>query len=156
MEKKKRTDQSPTPELGKPLVRNKVFTYSENQLLDQLTLEITERWNKDLRLIGQIYRRSENLLNTMKDIEEKFPAFERFIQSNDLLLDFRNIKEYVQNLDNRQSEMNKMIFELEKRLDFKYVKSLQKSIEYITSMIESLQKKKSFWKRLSQRFRGLS
>lgn len=46
----------PTPYLGKPKRGEKIFTYSENQLLDQITKEIMHAWATDLQLMKDHYK----------------------------------------------------------------------------------------------------
>lgn len=51
MPRSKKKEKSPTPFLDLPDSKRQHFTYSENKLLDQITIEVMEAWRKDLLVI---------------------------------------------------------------------------------------------------------
>ncbi len=55
--------------LGKPKASKQPFTYSENKLLDQITIELMEAWKKDLAAIRKTHLECRTLLEDFRDIQ---------------------------------------------------------------------------------------
>lgn len=132
---------------------SKAFTYAENRLLDQITLEITEAWKKDLAVLKKHYQTIIEIGESTQDIvdilDEKLPKLEKFLRSNEFISNFNRMQEEMETLNLRYGELNKTIFELEKKLNFDYVTSLTKSIKSLEDAVkEHLLKKtkKPWWK----------
>lgn len=86
---------SPTPYMDKVHTKNKTFTYAENILLDQITLEIAEAWHKDMQALRKHYRTIEKTVASTKNVvdilECKLPELAKFIESNEFILDFKSM-----------------------------------------------------------------
>lgn len=136
----------PTPNLGKPTRDAKLFTYAENKLLDQMTIEIMQAWKNDLLIIRKHHREilaSEKATVALSNlISTEFPKLEKFLADNDFIESFKDVEKSLEQLDFRQSEMNKSIFELQEKLNFNYVKKLMESIKVMQETIEKINKRR--------------
>ena len=101
MRKKKEVEKDkadPTPYLGKPRANRQVFTYSENKLLDQITMEINEAWVKDLKTIRECHKAIVEELKDFKSInglmEDKFHKIDEFIKDDEF---FPSMQEIIEN-----------------------------------------------------------
>ena len=101
MAKKKKEEEkkrhNPTPNLGIPNSNRQMFTFSENKLLDQITVEITEAWAKDLVVIRKCQKATkaavidfQNIINLLKD---KFENLDKCIGEDLFLLNMNEIIE---------------------------------------------------------------
>ncbi len=99
----------PTPDLGKPNRNMKMFTHSENKLLDQITIEIMESWKKDLMMMRQHYKQVVQAAESVKDVselvEEKFPLLEGFLQSNDSITAISRIESDIASIKGSFGEL---------------------------------------------------
>lgn len=149
----------PTPELGLPSSKRAVFTYSENKLLDQITVEITEAWAKDLQVIKKSFNKSEQLLTSIKEMEQYLLKLGKFITKNDFISDYKKTKESIDEINSFQGDILKRLWQIDEKINFNYVNSLMKSIQDLEILaktidleLKGLKNKKGFWKRLSDRF----
>ena len=153
-----KSKDSPTPNLGKPRSNNQIFTYSENKLLDQITIEITEAWKKDLSIIKQYNKKTLDLSKNIRDIGDSFcttfPKIEKMLQENDFMSLFNHINKQIEQINYRQSEMNRNIFDLENKIGYPAVKSLSETIKKLEEAMDFIkkeqdkQKKKKWWQKL--------
>jgi hypothetical protein len=149
--------ESPTPYMDKVHTKSKTFTYAENRLLDQITLEITEAWQNDLQVLKKHFREVEKIAKSTKNIvdilDEKLPALNKFLGDNDFILNFKKMTYNFEAMNSRQAELDKTIFELEKKINFEYVTSLMKSIKTLEEMVKALQKQvqEPWWKKIFRR-----
>lgn len=154
--------EGPTPELGFPRSKRQLFTYSENKILDQITMEIMEAWAKDLRLMKRAYDKANKSLETIKDIEDRFPALEKFLKKNNFINDLKSIKMSLDAVNSFQGEIHKRLWQLDEKINFSYVQSLMESIkkletitQTIHAQVQELQNRKTLFQKLCQRFRRL-
>jgi hypothetical protein len=159
MPKKKSQESSPqgnpTPWLGLPRPDRKSFSYSENQLLDQITTEIVHAWAKDLKIIKEHFNMllysSDELKNITNLMENKFPALNEFLASDHFVSVYHDTKTKMERIDLYFAEINKRIFDLENRIQFPYVRELEQSIKSLSEKVDSLlesKKKNSVWTRI--------
>jgi|SRR5580692_9486654 hypothetical protein len=156
MTKKKETSRDPTPTIGLPRANGQIFTYSENKLLDQITCEIMEAWKKDLIIIRnhhqEILASEKSAMELSLLICKEFPKLEKFLERNDFIAQFYNMKEKMDHVLNLQGIMNKSLFDIEKQIEREQFKKWDKRIDEILSKIEQLNvmKKKKWWHFLSK------
>ncbi len=99
--KPKTKRHNPTPELGIPRSNRQMFTFSENKLLDQITIEICEAWSKDLVSIRKCHEETNENVNQLREANEFFedtlaiartddffPKLERVIERQQITFDF--------------------------------------------------------------------
>ncbi len=164
--------KGPTPTLGLPRRENKMFTHTENKLLDQITVEIMEAWAKDLSLMKSHYKKidqaQEKVIEASEKVEklyEKLPKLEQFLSSNDLVVAIPLIQENIGMLRGLFGELNNSISAIweqkVKKSDIlainTEIKSVKESIKEIEKQMKFMQKflsdmkeesKKNWWKKL--------
>lgn len=153
MTKKKEESRNPTPTVGLPRANGQVFTYSENKLLDQITLEVMEAWKKDLIIIRKHHKEileSERSARRLSDtICYEFPKLEQFLKSNNFIDKFTTMKDKIDEVYNLQGILNKSLFDIEKQIEREQFKKWDKRIDEILTKIEQLNiiKKKKWWEK---------
>jgi hypothetical protein len=70
MPRENKESSGPTPWLERPRREARMFTYSENKILDQITIEIMEAWKHDLNTIRETHLSVKNFLSKCKKIQE--------------------------------------------------------------------------------------
>lgn len=105
-DKKKEKKITIPNDMRMPRSRNQIFTEQENRLLDQITLEITEAWAKDLKVIKECQKKSlatcvlaQNAANLLE---------ERLKELNDFLYNDYGLARLKQ-LMNEYEEMKKKL-----------------------------------------------
>lgn len=93
---KKTTNKGPTPYLSQPKRDEKIWTYAENRLLDQITKEVMFAWRDDLIVIRKYYDQVatnfELYQKAHDSLEKRFPKIEAFVTANkDFLITLPNI-----------------------------------------------------------------
>ena len=162
MQKKKNQESfqknNPTPWLGLPRPDRKIFSYSENALLDQITTEIMHAWEKDLRTIKTHFKMLTEASLTIRCItdlmDKKLPALENFLTSEHFILVHKETKANMEKIDLYFAETNKRLFELENRIQFPYVKELRATIKSLSEKVDLILKqnnKKTFWSKIFER-----
>lgn len=98
-DKKEPKKKNPTPYLGLPKRDEKMWTYSENKLLDQLTIEITTAWAKDLEVIKHHHKECKTLIETVKSLSKTLEYHKRDIwdQLDGIEKDFVSFKSHIKN-----------------------------------------------------------
>ncbi len=153
----KTTKNNPTPNLSIPKSDRQHFTYSENKLLDQITMEVMEAWKKDLTIIRkhhlEILESEKSVIRLSDMICKEFPKLEEFLNSNNFIFDFRTFRSKIESLDLRTAEIHKVVFELDKKSSFDYIiktqiqiKDLSDKLTKITELLNINQNKK-WWHR---------
>lgn len=153
---------NPTPELRRRIRSDgQFFTYSENQLLDQITIEIMECWKHDLiemkKLSSEVIKVAEWAKKITEDFDESYPTLEAFIKSHEFIDEFPLIKTQIDQINFRHAEMNKTLFEINEKLNFTYVRSLMTDIEKLDQTTKNIEiqlnilmekNKKKWWQRI--------
>lgn len=131
-----------------------VFTYSENKLLDQITLEIMSAWKKDLLIMKkyhqQIVNSSEEVMRTSNSIVSHFPEIENFLSQPGFKSLYEQFTERNEQIGDNLNDITKNIYEIKNRID---------KIETNINKKESVTENKEFIKKtkiLSQFFRRFS
>lgn len=139
--------------MDKVHTKNKAFTYAENKLLDQITLEITEAWQKDIDALRKHYRTIEKTVTSTKNVVDfldlKLPVLAKFIESNEFIQDFKSMSMKWDAINARLGEIDKYLFELDKKINYDYVTSFTKSVKALEDTVKDhlLKKaKKPWWK----------
>lgn len=152
---KKASKSDPTPWLNKPSRDKKIFTYSENRLLDQITTEIMEAWKNDLIVIQrhhkEILKSEESSLRLSKLISNQFPELEKFLKNNKFIESFNKLTNDYELMNFRIAETNSSLFRMEEKLSFPRVKELMESIEELKGLAKQIKQnmeKKPWWKRM--------
>ncbi len=155
---------NPTPFLGQPNSQRQQFTYSENRLLDQITMEIVEAWKSDLRKLNDSYSKSINSSRTIERISDsllgKLEIIAEIIQKDEFEELYRQFHQRNLEINLRLEEINKRSIEIEtivKRLDEKktatpipdHVMKNESSISNPNSYESTYQSIKAFFKRFS-------
>lgn len=152
--------KGPTDYLAYQNLRSKVYTPEENRLLDQITLEITEAWAKDLKRIKQTH---EKLLQTQEKskeitdlLNERLPSLENFLSDDSIKFLFKSYTETIQRIGLEISECHKNIFDFTDKYkieNFKDILGLHKKIDSINEtlqeiLLELIELKKPWYKKL--------
>lgn len=134
--------KTPIDKFNKPTSRNRAFTYSENQLLDQITLEITEAWAKDLKTIRECYKEIKFLQEGISNCYELFS--DKMDQINELLEKEEGIYKLEHVLINQEqifsfiNDMRSQILSLSNSLEYKNVTNITEELKKITAMIKEV------------------
>ena len=133
----------PTPQLVNNHVRDKIFTYSENALLDQITLEITQAWQKHLLVITRAHKKCEQTIEESERIysylENYLPKLDHFLNSECFIEKWEHYNNTLDVIKDRLLEQGKSLFEIDKKINFEYVTSLLKSIEKLEKNVKNLE-----------------
>ena len=165
MPKKKETKKTsssplhnPTPWLGLPRPDRKLFTYSENQLLDQLTTEIMHAWAKDLNILKDYYHKITTSGDALERISElmveRFSSLNKFLDNEKFSSLYNQLTTHYGEVNARLADINKRMIELENWMQFPYVLKLQDSIKILSDKADLLihqNTRKSLWKRMFKR-----
>lgn len=120
MNKKKEEKLNPTPHLGIPRSNRQIFTFSENKLLDQITIEITEAWAKDLAVIRECQKTTKaavkDFQNVTKLLEYKFESLNKFIGEDEFLPNMREIIEKQKTMFQFMEEIRQSCFKNEEQI----------------------------------------
>lgn len=146
--------ERPTPMLGRPTRDKQIFTYSENKLLDQITIEIMEAWRNDLIVIRKHHKEilecqvDATLLSDL--LRREFPKLEKFLTDNDYINQFSTLTKEVEIINSRHGIISKTLFDLEQKLDFDYIKKMMESIKIISKDIEKIKntQNKKWWQNI--------
>ncbi len=153
-------EKSKIDDLNKPRSDGKIFTYSENKLLDQITLEITEAWAKDLKVIKKAHEKSETLLEKITDVinftETELPKFSEFLKDLNLTAEFSKMKSQIDTMFGQMGVVYKEIFEIKEKNKYEYITQLNKNINNLEKQISDLEerikkldeKPRRWWKKL--------
>lgn len=142
-------DKDPKVPINKfnlPRRNDKLWTYSENKILDQITLEVMEAWREDLNIIRKAHTQckqllidSKNLADVIQDQREEI-SYQLEKQRDDIELRFEGINSFLKSID--------FNFRLERiRLE---VEEIGEKVDNLnkTSRSIKIQKKPSFFRRL--------
>lgn len=140
----KKEKANPTPYLGILRSRENLFTYAENRLLDQMTLEITEAFAKDLKVIRECFEKIESFKDRYEDID---CALQKKIDSfNDKNID--NFLERLEKIQGSHSELCQEVLLLKDRIRKEFIdsiKDISKKNEEIISILNEMRKEKKPW-----------
>lgn len=135
--KEKGSAHNPTPWLGAPRPGTKIFSYSENQLLDQVTTEVMHAWREDLKAMQNVYQTTQETAELLRAITErlgeKMPALNKFLEDAGILPDTEKLLAGYEALDMRQ-------------------KVIVTQLTDIRAALHRLIPKESIWKRMVLRF----
>lgn len=148
MPKEKKPKKDPTPWLNLPRPDRKLFTYSENQLLDQITTEVVHAWTADLKIIKKANAAFTEKASIVYAFCEKFykflPLFDKLFTSEE----YQELRESdartKEEINARLCELNKNAFEVTE-----IVKKLREvKCDYDAWKKETVKPKSPWWKRL--------
>lgn len=163
--KKEKSPQEIKPSLGHIKRDQKAWTYSENRILDQITTEIMEAWAKDLRNIKECH---QEILDSYKEfkritclMEQKFPDFQEFIESNSYIMAIPHLEESTTRVEALLEKISQLPlekpFNLISKINYdsevikKHVESIDLKMKYLMDYREDMPKNNrqaSFWKKL--------
>lgn len=109
MPEKKRA-KNPKQKVPHPRELNRrMFTYSENQLLDQITKEIMSAWKSDLETMRGYYKEAKKVNDQVKRVCEvslvEFPKLNKLIEKNKYLSSFPESSQILEELKNSFLEL---------------------------------------------------
>ena len=113
---KKEKKIEPTPDLGKPKSNRQMFTHAENKLLDQITLEIVEAWEKDLRMMKSAYNKTREYIENLNTLQIKLGNIRSYLDEYDL----PKLKEFIERQDYivfYVNELRVMVSDINNKLD---------------------------------------
>jgi len=151
-DEKKRTN--PTPYL-KPRSRDKVFTAQENKMLDQITIEICEAWEKDLKVIKECHQEAKESLkifNSLNDtLQQKYENLCILMENDEISSSFRTVLENQIVLFSFMEDTRQSLFKLEQKLGYDSMKSLNETASRLENHLKNLTEKPAkcwweFWK----------
>lgn len=152
--------RDPTPYLAIKSSQRQMFTYGENKLLDQMTLEITEAWKKDIDKMRRNYNAVVNIVSeTSENIKFINQLEDEFIKHATEMKKFFEKFKFVEQVNNAFVDL-KDHFLKSKNDSNNELKRLEKSIDILTELVKrqsieimhmQMNKKKSFWKKLFKR-----
>ena len=137
--------KGPTDYLAIQNLRSKVYTPEENRLLDQITLEITEAWAKDLKKIKQTHEKLLQTQETTKEItnllNERLPSLECFLSDDSIKFLFKSYTETIEKIGLEISECHKNIFDFTDKYkidNYKDISGAHKKIDEITETLKDI------------------
>lgn len=140
--KEKSTRNDPTPYLGKPNSRNQMFTYSENKLLDQITLEVMEAWKDDLISIRKTHEEAKKYHKFLKYFDDEFKG--KLSKLDDILAqegDIYRLDKVLQNQHQIYEFINEIrinILNLENKINYPLVKDASVNIAYLIEISKEI------------------
>jgi hypothetical protein len=136
-EKKKESQKNPTPLLNLPRRDRKSFTYSENQLLDQITTEVMEAWKKDLALIKRTNQEFTEKAAIIYQFCEKLSFFLPLMHD---LMTGSDYQEWKDSCDQNNREINTRITQI--NLTLFDIQEIVKELRSMKQEYDDLKKKK--------------
>ncbi len=148
MKKKTNAGNTSMPAPAKLSRDNKMWTASENKMLDQITTEIIEAWAKDLEIIRSNYSEAVKLNQIIKTFDVRISKIDNQLSSIENPLEDLHEKT-DQSLENIYDRLDKFIFTKHKDLCVK-IKDLKIQLDHLIKLNtketeKETEKEKKWW-----------
>lgn len=142
MSKKKTIDSAEIGDIVKS--RNQMFTYSENKLLDQITIEVMEAWKKDLLMIKKHYQNlSESSDLVCKSRDSLFTIacqLSEMANNVNFITKLTEVFDTIKSMNEYLNSLQKDIYEVTKKLDYSEMKSIMNSMKEVNINFDNINK----------------
>lgn len=132
---KTQKDDGPTPYLNVRKSRNQHFTYAENVLLDQITMEITEAWAKDLTVIRKCHKEIKESLSFFIDAEkvicEKCKNIDELLSKQENIYKLEKVLDSIRECFGFMNEVRKEVLDMNNKMNFPEVTKFASQLKEI-------------------------